>query len=111
MKYISDIWNLEDRPKNRNVIISEVSEQDSEDNWIKLDGNISFNINNAFCRFFYPAEETSILRSIKRCSSNIVIGLNVESRVLTALRRNKVNISNALCLDTQKAHDYEFIKA
>lgn len=110
LKYISDIWNLEDRPKNRNVIISKVSEQDSEDNWIKLDGNISFNINNAFCRFFNPAKETGILRSIKRCSSNIVIGLNVESHVLTALRRNNVNISNALCLDTQKTHDYEFIK-
>lgn len=109
LKYVSDVWNLEDRPKNRKVIVSDITEHEPMNNWCKLDGNISFNTDNTVCRFFNPADESRILSSIKRCSSDILIGLNVESHVLTALRRFKVNISNALCLDTKIEHDYELI--
>lgn len=104
LKYIRGVWHLEERSKNRDVIISEITEQEPEDNWCRLDGNMSFNADNTVCKFFNPTEEHSVLSSIKRCNSNIIIGLNVESHVLTALRRFKVNISNALCLDTEEEY-------
>lgn len=104
LRYIQGVWHLEDRSKNRDVIISETTEQKPEDNWCRLDGNISFNADNTVCKFFNPTEEHRVLSSIKRCNSNIIIGLNVESHVLTALRRFNVNISNALCLDTVEEH-------
>lgn len=65
---------------------------------------MSFNADNNVCKFFNPTEEHSVLSSIKRCTSNIIIGLNVETHVLTALRRFNVNISNVLCLDTVEEH-------
>lgn len=104
LRYIQGVWHLEDRSKNRDVIISEITEQEPEDNWCRLDGNMSFNADNNVCKFFNPTEEHSVLSSIKRCTSNIIIGLNVETHVLTALRRFNVNISNALCLDTVEEH-------
>lgn len=104
LRYIQGVWHLEDRSKNRDVIISEITEQEPEDNWCRLDGNMSFNADNNVCKFFNPTEEHSVLSSIKRCTSNIIIGLNVETHVLTALRRFNVNISNVLCLDTVEEH-------
>ncbi len=108
-KYISRVWELEDRPTNRRVILSETSEQETKDNWCRLDGNISFNADESVCRFLNPTDENNVLRSIKRCSSNIVIGLNVERHVLTALRRFHVKFSNAICSDTKEEHDYQFV--
>lgn len=112
LKYITNIWDLPDRLKNHEAIISEISEQEPMGNWCKLDGNLSFNADDALCRFFNPTDESSILSSIKRCHSNIAIGLNVEDHVLTAIQRISTHphIANALCLNTKKEHDYEFIK-
>lgn len=107
---ISTVWDLEDRPKNRKIIISDSIEQEPKEDWCKLDGSISFNSDFDRCRFFESSEEEKILSSIKKCPSNIAIGLNVESHVLTSFRRFNVNISNALCIDTQVSHDYEFVK-
>src|SRR5574344_1672605 len=49
------------------------------------------------------------MRSIKRCLSFVVIGLNVESHVVSAFRRFGVCIPNAVCLDTQLNHDCELV--
>lgn len=110
MNNISTVWDLEDRPKNRKIIISDSIQEEPKEDWCKLDGSISFNSDFDRCRFFESSEEEKILSSIKKCPSNIAIGLNVESHVLTSFRRFNVNISNALCIDTQVSHDYEFVK-
>lgn len=109
LKNISPIWELEDRPKNRNVIISDAEEIEQSDTWCKLDGNIVFNSDDKCCRFFVPTEEDSVIRSIKNCQSSVVIGLNVESHVISAFRKFNVAIPNAICLDTQINHDFELI--
>lgn len=105
LKYIYQVWNLEDRPKNRKVIISEISECSQADNWCNLDGNMTFNVDESICRFFHKEDENTILHSLKNCFSSISIGLNVESHVFSAFRRYNVALPNVICLDTQISHD------
>lgn len=111
MKCITNVWELEDRPKNRQIIISESSVIDSSDDWYQLDGKIRFNTDENLCHFFARTDEISILRSLKNCSSSVAIGLNVESHVISAFRKFKVNIPNAVCLDTQVEHDFKLVTA
>lgn len=105
LKHIYQVWDLEDRPKNRKTIKSEISECSQADNWCKLDGNMTFNVDESICRFFQKEDEKTILHSLKNCCSSIAIGLNVESHVFSAFRRFNVALPNVICLDTQIAHD------
>lgn len=109
MDQIKPIWDLEDRPKNRKLIISEEIEVDSSETWCKLDGNMSFNNTYGVCRFFKQDQEELILRSLKQCQSSIMIGLNVEGHVKTSLHRFNTFIPNALCLDSLKMYDCTLI--
>lgn len=105
---IKDVWNLDDRPQNRIVKESLLTNVEIASSWCKLDGSINFNPDNNKCRFFPLSSEKEILKSLKRCDSNVMVGLNVESHVTSAFRRFNVNISNALCLDTADFHDVIF---
>lgn len=107
-EYIKDVWNLDDRPQNRIVKEGLLTDMEFSSSWCKLDGSINFNQDNNKCRFFPLSNEKEILKSLKRCDSNVMIGLNVESHVTSAFRRFNVNISNALCLDTTDSHDVVF---
>ena len=49
-KIVSPIWNLEDRPKNRKVIISEECFCEPSNDWSRLNGDISFNNEEGMCR-------------------------------------------------------------
>lgn len=109
LKNIHRVWNLDDRPKNREVIISDLSEFYQSENWCKLDGNVEFNTNDNFCRCFNSKEEDAVLHSLKKCFSSVAIGLNVESHVISAFRRFNVVIPNAICLETQDKHDIQLI--
>lgn len=106
LEYIKNVWELDDRPQNRVVIECQQKEIEVSSSWCKLDGTISFNHDNHKCRFFPLAKENEILKSLKRCHSSVMVGLNVESHVTSAFRRFNVNISNALCLNTVKIHDF-----
>lgn len=105
LQYIYQVWDLEDRPKNRKAIISKISECSQAENWCNLDGNMTFNVDESICRFFHKEDENTILHSLKNCFSSIAIGLNVESHVFSAFRRFNVAIPNVICLDTQITHD------
>lgn len=107
LNIIHRVWDLEDRPKNREIIISEISEYTQFENWCNLDGNEEFNFNDNYCRFFSPEKENLILRSLKKCTSSLAIGFNVESHVIRAFKRFNIVIPNAICLDTQDTHDYQ----
>jgi len=109
LKNINCVWNLDDRQKNRKVIISDLLEFYQSETWCKLDGNVEFNLNDNFCRCFSPKEEDAVLHSIKKCFSSVAIGLNVESHVTSAFRRFNTVIPNAICLDTQDKHDIQLI--
>lgn len=111
LKNISSVWELEDRPKNRKVLISDTEEFVKSDTWCKLDGSEIFNTNEKLCRFFAPSKEESIIRSLKNCHSSVLIGLNVESHVISAFRKFNVIIPNAMCLDTKTNYDFELVIA
>lgn len=51
MNNISTVWDLEDRPKNRKIIISDSIQEEPKEDWCKLDGSISFNSDFDRCRF------------------------------------------------------------
>lgn len=105
LQYVSDIWSLEDRSRNRKVILSELSNIDPEDNWCPLDGDVDFNSANEICRFFSPGYEDRVLHSLNKCTSAVLIGLNVESHVFTSFRRQDTIIPNAVCMDTNLKHE------
>lgn len=109
LNYIPNIWELEDRPRNREVIIAESCLSEQSDDWCKLDGNVVFNSDDSYCRFFPPSDEESIIHSLKKCQSSVAIGLNVECHVMSAYRRFNHHIPNAVCLDTRSIHDYIFV--
>lgn len=106
LEHIKNVWELDDRPQNRVVIECPQKEIEVSPSWCKLDGTLDFNHDNQKCRFFPLAKENEILKSLKKCRSSVMVGLNVESHVTSAFRRFNVNISNALCLDTVKIHDF-----
>ena len=108
-KIVSPIWNFEDRPKNRKVIISGEYFSEPLDDWCRLDGNIKFNNKEGLCRFFIHSDEGRIIASLKECRSSVAIGLNTESHIITAARRFNVHIPNAVCMDTSYSHDDELL--
>ncbi len=100
-KYIADVWELEDRPKNREVIISELSESIIDTSWTKLDGTLKFNANENKSWLFAHTDEDMVLRSLKHCLSAVMVGLNNTGHVTTAAKRFNVLIPNAICLDVK----------
>lgn len=111
MKYIPQVWALEDRPKNREIIISEPLEIEQTANWCKLDGNVNFNTGENRCRFFSPSEEDAVIHSLKKCQTSVMVGLNVESHVISTFRKYNVLIPNAICLNTPTSHDSVLVTA
>lgn len=100
LKQIAEIWDLDDRPKNRKVLTSTYATVMPEKDWLNLNGTLSFNNDYTKCRFFSKNEETLVLSSLKNCRSSVMIGLNNEGHVISAAKRFNDFIPNALCDDT-----------
>lgn len=107
-KEIEKVWNLEDRTKNKSVIISEQYESVPEENWISLNGDIRFNNDKSKCHLYNISEEESILKSLKNCQSCVAIGLNNKGHIITSARRFKVFFLNAICTDILVENDVRF---
>jgi len=106
MEKVENIWSLEDRPKNRKIIESNLIEAEPQDNWCSLDGSVEFNQSVKGCAYFPYAEKDNVLHSLKNCFSSVLIGLNTENHVKTAYRRQNVLIHNAVCIDTEARHEW-----
>lgn len=100
LEQIIKVWELEDRPRNREVIKSASITVVPQDDWVVLNGSLSFNNYYDRCRLFGKNEEDSVFSSLKNCRSAVMIGLNNEGHVSTAAKRFNVFIPNALCDDT-----------
>lgn len=100
LKQIAEVWNLDDRPKNRKILTSTYTTVMPETDWLNLNGSLSFNNDYTKCHFFNKNEETLVLSSLKNCSSSVMVGLNNESHVISAAKRFNDFIPNTLCEDT-----------
>lgn len=100
LKQIAEVWNLDDRPKNRRVLTSASTIIMPGTDWLTLNGTLSFNNDYSKCRFFSKNEESLVLSSLKNCRLSVMVGLNNEGHVISAAKRFNDYIPNALCDDT-----------
>ena len=105
---IEKVWDLEDRSKNKSVIISEQYDSIPDKNWISLNGDVKFNEDTSKCHLYDITQEKTILESLKNCKSCVAIGLNNKSHIISSARRFNVFFLNAICVDTLVETDVYF---
>ena len=53
LKQIAEVWNLDDRPKNRKILTSTYTTVMPETDWLNLNGSLSFN--NDYTKYYYDS--------------------------------------------------------